>query len=106
MRNQKGVAAVETVLILVIVAILAGTGWYVYKARKNSDKNLSNATSASQSQTASQTPATTPPSATDNQSLQSDLDSINSAQSQASQDNNSAGAAVNDQQSEISVPTN
>ena len=105
MRKQKGMAALETVLILVIVAILAFTGWYVYKARKNSDKNLSNATSASQ--TARQTPAaTTPAGATDNQSLQSDLNGINSAQSQASQDNNSAGAAVNDQQSEISVPTN
>lgn len=107
-KNQNGMALVESVLILVIVAILAFTGWYVYHARQNSNKNLSSA--ASTGQTESQTPgaanSTTLSSGTDNSSLQSDLNSIGASQNQAAGDSNSANGAVNDQQNEISVPTN
>lgn len=33
--NQKGFAAMEAVLVIIILAIVAGTGYYVYRANKN-----------------------------------------------------------------------
>lgn len=39
-KNQDGFSPVEWVLMLVIVGILAGTGWYVYKANSNSKDTL------------------------------------------------------------------
>ncbi len=33
--NQKGFAAMEAILVIVVIAILAGTGYYVYRANKN-----------------------------------------------------------------------
>jgi hypothetical protein len=38
--NKAGFSAVEGLLIVVIVAILGGTGFYVYNAQKNTDKTL------------------------------------------------------------------
>lgn len=104
-KDQRG-AIVESLLIIVVVGILGFTVWYVYHARQNSDKNLSNAAVSGQStpvKPGASTPAMS--SGTDNQSLQSDLNSVDSSQNQASQDNNSSGAAINDQQNEVSVPT-
>jgi hypothetical protein len=49
MKNHKGFALVEGLLILVIVAILAGTGWYVFRARNNSNGSLNNASAAGSS---------------------------------------------------------
>lgn len=106
-KSQKGMAGLESLLILVIVGILAFTGWYVYKARQNSNKNLNNAASIGQTVPATYSKqSTTLSSGSDNQSLQGDLSSINTSQSQASQDYSSSSSAVNDQQNEISVPTN
>ncbi len=34
-RNQKGFGAVETILIVIIVGIIGGTGWYVYSVNKS-----------------------------------------------------------------------
>lgn len=45
MKFQKGFALIETVLLVVLIAILAGTGWYVTKARSSSNKTLNNAQS-------------------------------------------------------------
>ena len=47
-KNQKGFGAVEALLILVIVGIISGAGWYVMKANKNID-NTNNKTAASTS---------------------------------------------------------
>lgn len=41
-NNQSGFSAVEALLILVIVAIVGGTGFYVYHAQQNTNKNLAN----------------------------------------------------------------
>ncbi len=30
--NQKGFAAIETILVVVILAIIGGTGYYIYQA--------------------------------------------------------------------------
>lgn len=46
-KNQRGFAAIEAVLILVIVALVVGTGIYVYHAKHNADKTLNAASSAS-----------------------------------------------------------
>lgn len=39
-HDQSGFGALEALLILVIVGILGFTGWYVYHARQNADRNL------------------------------------------------------------------
>ena len=41
--NQKGFAAVEAVLIVVILAIIGGTGYYVYHTNKKSNDTLNSA---------------------------------------------------------------
>jgi hypothetical protein len=47
MTEQKGFAALEGLLILVIIAIIGGTGWYVMKAKDNTDKTLSQTANSS-----------------------------------------------------------
>lgn len=42
-KNSKGFAALEGLLILVILAILGGTGWYVYDAHKKANDSLASA---------------------------------------------------------------
>jgi hypothetical protein len=42
-RNQCGFTAVAGLLVLVIVAIIGGTGWYVMQANKNTDNTLNKA---------------------------------------------------------------
>lgn len=49
MKNQKGFALLEGLLILVIVGILAGTGWYVINSKRKTDESLSNSSIASAS---------------------------------------------------------
>ena len=41
--NQKGFSTVETVLLLVIVALLAGITWYVFKSQNDTTATLENA---------------------------------------------------------------
>jgi hypothetical protein len=47
--NQKGVGAVEGLLILVIVAIVGGTGYFVYNAQNKTKDTLDSASLSSQS---------------------------------------------------------
>jgi hypothetical protein len=47
--SQKGFAALEGLLILVIIVIIAGTGWYVWHSKSQADKNLNAAVNSSQS---------------------------------------------------------
>ena len=42
-KMQKGVVALEGLLILIIVGIVAFTGWYVYHVRNNTNANLNSA---------------------------------------------------------------
>jgi hypothetical protein len=46
-KDQRGIAGLEAILILIIVGIIGFTGWYVWNSRQQTDKNLVNATSAS-----------------------------------------------------------
>jgi Tfp pilus assembly protein PilV len=41
-KNQSGFSAIEALLILVIVGIIGGTGWYVMHANKNTNDTLNN----------------------------------------------------------------
>ena len=40
-KRQNGFAAIEALLIAVIIGIVGFTGWYVLNAKKNTDKSLS-----------------------------------------------------------------
>jgi hypothetical protein len=42
-RNQKGFSAVEGILIFIIVAIIAGVGWYVWDSNKKTNDILNSA---------------------------------------------------------------
>lgn len=44
--NKKGFSAVELVLLLVLVLAIAGVGYYIYKAKKNTDSAYNNAANA------------------------------------------------------------
>lgn len=39
-KNQKGFSAIEAVVVLFIAAVIGLVGWYVYKAKNDTDKNL------------------------------------------------------------------
>lgn len=54
-NNQLGFGAVESILIFIIIALVAGTGWYVWKQNKSSNNS---------GESASSTPATTEPTTT------------------------------------------
>ncbi len=42
MKQQKGFGLVQILLVIVIIGLLGGTGWYVVQARKNTDQTLQN----------------------------------------------------------------
>lgn len=48
-RNQNGFTVVEALLVFVIVAIIGGTGWYVYNANKKTNSTYNEADRSSQS---------------------------------------------------------
>jgi type II secretory pathway pseudopilin PulG len=50
-KTQKGFAVVEVTLLLVLVSIIAGTGYFVWHSKKQADKSLN--TAANTNQTAS-----------------------------------------------------
>ncbi|HWT55789.1 MAG TPA: hypothetical protein VN031_02010 [Candidatus Microsaccharimonas sp.] len=45
-RNQTGFAVVETLLVLVIIAMVAGTAYFVWHAQRNADASLNAANSS------------------------------------------------------------
>jgi hypothetical protein len=48
-RDQKGMGAVEGLLILVIVGLIGFVGWYVYHAKKSTDSTYNSAVSSGSS---------------------------------------------------------
>ncbi len=67
MKKQKGFAVVEGLLILVIVVLVAGIGWYVWNSKNQTDKILSSTNNNSVTKspkkvtaTITKTPANTP----------------------------------------------
>lgn len=49
--NERGMGALEMLLILIIIAILAFIGWYVYDSNKKANNSYSNANQSNSSQT-------------------------------------------------------
>ena len=47
-KTQKGFAALEAILIIVILVIIGGTGYYVWHSKQQTDKTLSQAEKTSQ----------------------------------------------------------
>jgi Tfp pilus assembly protein FimT len=48
-KKQTGFAALESLLILAIIAVIGGIGWYAYNSKSKTDKILSQADKISQS---------------------------------------------------------
>jgi Tfp pilus assembly protein PilV len=48
-KSQNGFSAIEALLILIIVAIIGGTGWYVYNSNKNTNNIYNSANQSNQS---------------------------------------------------------
>lgn len=48
MKNNSGFAALEALLILIIVTIIGGTGWYVLKSKNNANTTLTNSQNITQ----------------------------------------------------------
>lgn len=67
MKNTRGFTLIEGLLILVIVGLLGGTGWYVWHSKNNVDKSLTAVNTSSSTQSVnkntskhSSSPKTTP----------------------------------------------
>jgi prepilin-type N-terminal cleavage/methylation domain-containing protein len=60
-KNQSGFGAIELILVLVIVALISGVGYFVYQSKKNTDKTLA---STSSSEGTPQKSTTTKPTTT------------------------------------------
>src|SRR5690348_16917946 len=60
MKIEKGFTVIETILVLVIIAILGGTGWFVYNAHKNANKTLDQASQVANSSVSASKKATKP----------------------------------------------
>jgi Tfp pilus assembly protein PilX len=50
-NNQKGLGAVVILLILVVVGIIGGTGWFVYNSQKKTTRSLDNTNKSTSSTT-------------------------------------------------------
>jgi len=51
--DQKGVGTLEVMLLIVVIALIGGVGYYVFKMNKDTNKTLDNANKSSSSTTAS-----------------------------------------------------
>ncbi|HVS58961.1 MAG TPA: hypothetical protein VHD60_04500 [Candidatus Saccharimonadales bacterium] len=49
--SEHGFAAVETILIIIILAIIGLTGWYVWHSKQNADKTLNTASQTTKNDT-------------------------------------------------------
>lgn len=107
--QQVGFSVVESVLIVVIVAMIGFVGWYVFNAQKKTNTVLNTVTTptntSSQAATTSKSATTSnSPGASDNAALEANLNSITSSSAQSNQDLNSATIAINDKSTFTSVP--
>ena len=101
--NQQGHALLFGFLAIVLVAVIGFAGWRVMNK-----KSTSTPASVTSSVTSNSQPTLTAPltAGTDNVSLSSDLTNVDSVLGQSAQDNTAVNSGLNDQQSQVSVPTN
>jgi len=109
-KDERGFSPVETVLVIVIVAIIGLVGWFVYHAKQNTDKSLNAANTTSNNagpQFANSKKAAAASNTggdTSNASLQSDLQGASSSANQGSKDLSAANGSLNDKSTLTSVP--
>jgi len=103
--RQSGNTLLALLVGLVIVAGLAGTGWYVYQHQRQLVATPSVEVTTPASTTDTQ-PSSQTSSGTDNASLQADLNATASSMNQQDKDAAGTNGALNDNQSQIIVPTN
>lgn len=105
--NAKG-SIIPVALLVIVIAILGLVAWRIHSNRVNKvAKNQSTISTVSSSNASTPSTATSDkPVITSDQSATNDLQGINSSLGQDSTNINSTNSAVNDQQSEISVPSN
>jgi hypothetical protein len=108
-RDEHGIGHIESLLVVVIVAIIGFTGWYVYHTKQNSDKALNAAASTSNNagprftkKATSSSPAAS--GSTSNASLQTDQQSAASSANQGSKDLSASNDSLNDKSTLTSVP--
>lgn|SRR6185312_10195832 len=90
-KDQRGFSSLVELLVVVIVAVIALAGWYVFHTRHTDQKD-----SGGSSQMTG--------NGTDNQSLQNDVNSIDSSDNQGSKDLNAASGSLNDNSTFTSLP--
>jgi uncharacterized protein YoxC len=104
-NKEDGVGALEVILVIVILAAIVFLGFYIYNARKNTNKVLDEVDSSSSTHAVKQ-PATAgnTPGSQDNTTLQSDLSGISNSNNASNQDLNTASSSLNDQSTFTTVP--
>jgi len=115
-RDESGNVFLHVLLGVVLIVIICLIGWRVYDLRHSNPKSttvLNTAASAPSTTTTtpstaatSNTSAPTVNAGTDNSSLNTSLNNINSLLGSQASDSSSLSAALNDSQNEITVPTN
>ena len=91
--------------LLIIVAATIGIV-VAYRNGTTVKSSPSTSTTASNTLTPAPTSTSTPSGSTTNSDLQTDLNDVNSSLGQSQQTLNATSTAVNDQQKQITVPTN
>jgi predicted negative regulator of RcsB-dependent stress response len=108
-QDERGFSPVETILVIVIVAVIGFVGWYIYHAKQNTDKSLGAANATSNNvgprfTSKSKQTATANAGDTSNASLQSDLQAASSSSNQGSKDLAASNDSLNDKSTMTTVP--
>jgi len=94
-NNQSGFSAVEAVLVVVIIAAIAGVGYYVMRQKQTANDNLSGATSTTKQAAVTPTGTTANIDQLTQQDSQTEFGVDNSVDNQMGQDAASANTTVN-----------
>jgi flagellar basal body-associated protein FliL len=101
---ESGHILLYSVLVVAIVGVGGLGAWKIHEHDKAS--TTAKATTAIPTTPTYQAVTAPLPTGTDNASLQNDLSNVNSSFNQQTSDQTTVNGAVNDQQNEITVPTN
>jgi hypothetical protein len=100
--NNFGNTAIHLLLGIIVLVAIGFVGWRIVKEHNSSETPVIASHTSTQSTTSSVPLA----SGTDNASLNSDLNAVNSSLGAESQSSSSANSSLNDSHAEIQVPTN
>jgi uncharacterized protein YoxC len=104
-KKEDGFGTLEIILAIVILVAVVFLSFYIYNARKNTNKVLDEVDSSSSTHSVKQpTTAGNTPGSQDNTVLQSDLSGVSNSNNASSQDLNNASSSLNDQSTFTTVP--